>query len=85
MKKIKGLKRSEIEELVKLLKIQDERHSSNLLGRMFPKEGEYARSKYSKQLEFFKAGKDFNQRAMIASNQSGKSKAGAYESTVHLT
>lgn len=52
---------------------------------MFPDDGPYARSGYSKHLEFFRAGKRFKERLMQAGNRIGKTEAGAYEATCHLT
>ena len=36
-------------------------------------------------MEFFAAGRDFNERALVAANRVGKTIAGAYEMTCHLT
>ncbi len=40
---------------------------------------------YPKQLEFFRLGATYNERAFIAGNRTGKTLAGAYETTLHLT
>ena len=45
----------------------------------------FARHKYPKQLEFFRMGKLFQQRCFMAANRVGKTIAGAYEVTAHLT
>jgi phage terminase large subunit-like protein len=45
----------------------------------------YARAKYPKHLEFFDAGRQYRERAFIAANRVGKTTAGAYEMTCHLT
>jgi phage terminase large subunit-like protein len=52
---------------------------------MYPETGELSRSKYPKHLEFFKLGRDFNERAMFGGNRSGKTYAGSYEDVLHLT
>ena len=52
---------------------------------VFPESGELNRFQYPKQLEFFKAGKKYKIRAMIAANRVGKTYAGGYETALHLT
>ena len=51
----------------------------------FSTSGIYARSQYSRHLEFFAAGARFKERLFMAANRVGKSEAGAYEATCHLT
>lgn len=43
------------------------------------------RAKYLKQVEFFRLGIDFQERALFGGNRSGKTIAGTYEDTCHLT
>jgi phage terminase large subunit-like protein len=45
----------------------------------------YARDYYTKHLEFFRAGKDYTERLLLAANRVGKTECGAYEMTSHLT
>ena len=45
----------------------------------------YARAKYAKHLEFFKAGASYRERCFMAANRVGKTVGGAYELTCHLT
>jgi phage terminase large subunit-like protein len=52
---------------------------------MFPDDGPYARSGYVKHLEFFKSGKTYRERLFRAANRAGKTEAGAYEVSCHLT
>lgn len=51
----------------------------------FADEGVYARAGYPKHLEFFAAGATYKERLFMAANRVGKSEAGAYEVTCHLT
>ncbi len=51
----------------------------------FADAGPMARSLYAKHLEFFAAGAIFKERLFMAANRVGKSEAGAYEVTCHLT
>jgi len=53
--------------------------------RMFPDEGEFARDKYPKQIEFFALGASKPYRCLLGGNGTGKSLAGAYETVCHLT
>lgn len=63
-------------ELLKLLKLQDQRRRSNRLGAYKP---------YAKQREFHAEGKDHRERLFMAGNQLGKTWAGAYEVAMHAT
>jgi phage terminase large subunit-like protein len=52
---------------------------------MFPEEGNLSREGYAKHLEFFKAGAIHKERLFMAGNRCGKTEAGSYEITCHLT
>lgn len=43
------------------------------------------RSQYAKQMQFFGLGKKFQERALFGGNRSGKTIAGTFEDTLHLT
>lgn len=45
----------------------------------------YARRKYPRHIEFFEAGAEYRERCFLAANRVGKTIAGAYEMTAHLT
>jgi phage terminase large subunit-like protein len=51
----------------------------------FPDTGPLRRELYPKHLEFFAAGKEHRERLFMAGNRCGKTIAGAYEVTCHLT
>ena len=51
----------------------------------FPDTGEHRRELYPKHLAFFAAGAVHRERLFMAGNRVGKSEAGAYETTCHLT
>jgi len=59
--------------------------SRNKLLTYFPDSGPLRRELYAKHLEFFAAGAIHRERAFIAGNRVGKTDAGAYEVTLHLT
>jgi phage terminase large subunit-like protein len=52
---------------------------------IFPDQGPLRRELYPKHLEFFQAGKEHMERCFMAGNRVGKTEAGAYEMTCHLT
>lgn len=52
---------------------------------MYPDSGPLAREHYSRHLDFFAAGREYNERLLLGGNRSGKTVAGAYETTAHLT
>lgn len=52
---------------------------------LFPDTGPYARTHYPRHLEFFAAGAQHRERMLLAANRVGKTLAGAYEMTLHLT
>ncbi len=52
----------------------------------YPETGPLRRGLYKKNLEFFKAGKKYRQRLVLAGNRTGKTEGiGCYELTLHLT
>lgn len=79
-----ALSESERDELHHLLAEADERESARFK-QFFPDEGEYRRELYPRHVEFFDAGQRFKERLFMAANRIGKSEAGAYEVTCHLT
>lgn len=52
---------------------------------LFPDEGIYRRELYPRHLEFFRVGATWRQRCFMAANRVGKTVAGSYEVTCHLT
>jgi len=61
------------------------RRKHNQIQAYFPDTGPLRRELYPKHLEFFAAGKDYAEVAILAANRIGKSLVGAYEVTLHLT
>lgn len=62
---------------------RDRRQS--LFVTMFPDTGPGRRELYPKQIEFFRAGLQYKERLFMAANRVGKTVAGAFEATCHLT
>jgi hypothetical protein len=61
------------------------RRTSLKVRRFFPDDGPLRRELYPRHLEFFSAAARFKERLFMAANRVGKSEAGAYEVTCHLT
>lgn len=71
--------------MLKLLEEKDRRARRNKLFELFPSEGPLARGGYKKHLNFFAAGRKYRERLLLAANRVGKTVAGAYEATLHMT
>jgi phage terminase large subunit-like protein len=69
--------------MLETLKEQDRRKRRNLIATYF--DTPEVRLAYAKQMEFFRLGATFNERALLGGNRSGKSLAGGFEMTLHLT
>lgn len=76
---ISSLPPLEILERIKALR------EANKLVKAFPDTGPLRRELYPKQMEFFAAGKDHDERLILAGNKLGKSFCGGFESVVHAT
>lgn len=53
--------------------------------RLFPDDGPYSRQHYPRHCEFFAAGAQHRERVLLAANRVGKTLAGCYETSLHLT
>jgi len=72
-------------ELAQCLQVLADDQKYNVFKNTFPDNGEFRRELYHKHLEFFKAGDKYKERAVLASNRSGKTIAAVYEATCHTT
>ena len=79
------IRRMRDRQMLELAAQELERRAQYLYRQMFLDTGACARHKYAKHLEFFRAGADNKERLFMAANRVGKSNAGAYEVTAHLT
>lgn len=82
---IEGLTVQEIEDLLNPIVAEEEREKFGRYTLLFPDTGPLRRELYPRHLEFFAAGKDYRERLFMAANRVGKSVAGSYETTAHLT
>jgi phage terminase large subunit-like protein len=79
-----GLSVTEREEFAAVLEEMTRREQARFR-QFFRDDGPFARHLYLKHLEFFAVGATFKERLFMAANRVGKSEAGAYEVTCHLT
>lgn len=77
--------RNKLLNLARAIQTFTEYKKYNLIDSVFPDEGNLARYKYGKHLEFFKAGSNHRFRVLGGGNGSGKSFSGAYELVLHMT
>jgi len=68
-------------ELAQSLNVLDEKKRYNLQEFLFPR---YLTGGYERHLEFFKAGKFYRERALIAGNRTGKTYSALTEMSYHL-
>lgn len=82
---VSHLSDEQVELMLEPILADEERARWNKFAELFPDEGPLRRELYPKHLEFFKAGKQYRERCFLAGNRVGKSVAGGYETTAHLT
>lgn len=84
---IKNIKEQEKEqeELLSLLERKEELLRYNKVDALFPNSGPYRRELYPKHIAFLNAGYEFQERAFVAANRTGKTMAGGCEMSYHLT
>lgn len=75
---------AEREEVIALV-LEAEKRANYKIRQFFQETGPYSWRAYPKHIEFFAAGSKFKERLFMAANRVGKSEAGAFESTCHLT
>jgi hypothetical protein len=66
------------------IKVEKQRRRCPFL-TVFAEDGPFRREHYPKHMEFFRAGAQYNERLFMAANRVGKTVAGAFETTCHLT
>src|ERR1700761_6678693 len=74
---------SEQSELLELLEEMEKRKDRRKLNLYF--NTPEVRASYKKQMQFFALGKNYTERLLAGGNRSGKSLAGGFEMTTHLT
>lgn len=80
------LSKSELVALYQATEELSKRESQNKIDTFYPETGPLRRELYKKHLEFFRAGREYSERAIIAANRIGKSVGiGGYEVSLHLT
>ena len=82
---LQAMPEAELNELHRLMAELQRTTDREKLYSYYPDEGPLRRELYKKHVEFFSLGAIHKERLFCAANRSGKSVAGAYEVTCHLT
>lgn len=82
---VNSLPPEEVEQLLDAMYALEDAEKYGKFRALFPPEGPRARDLYQKHLSFFAHGLTYRERCFMAANQIGKTTAGAYEATCHLT
>lgn len=82
---VDALPDDEVEGFLLQLRAVEDAEKYGRFQALFPESGPLARDGYSKHMEFFKAGANYRERCFMAGNRVGKTVAGSYEMTCHLT
>jgi phage terminase large subunit-like protein len=82
---VQALPEDEVESFLLQLRALGDAEKYGKFKSLFPTEGPLRRELYPKHLEFFKAGKNYRERCMMAANRVGKTLAASFENTCHLT
>jgi phage terminase large subunit-like protein len=82
---VNALPDGDVEPFLNELRALEEAEKFGKFNALFPETGPVARAGYDKHLEFFKAGASYRERCFMAGNRVGKTVAGSYEMTCHLT
>lgn len=75
----------EIEGFLVQLRMLEDAEKHGRFNALFPEAGPLRRELYRRHLEFFRAGEKYRERCFMAGNRVGKTVAGSYEITCHLT
>lgn len=82
---VNSLPDEEIDAFLQALYQLEEQEKYGRFASLFPDEGPLRRELYTKHMEFFRAGANYRERCFMAGNRVGKTIAGSYELTCHLT
>lgn len=82
---VKALPDDQVEDFLLKLRQLEYVEKYGKFRALFPDNGPLARAGYSKHMEFFEAGAKYRERCFMAGNRVGKTIAGTYETTCHLT
>lgn len=90
---LRGVPKDRLDRFAMLLREKQKRQAQRQFFNLFPEETTtgldgiviHSRLLYPKHMEFFLAGAAYRERCFMAANRVGKTVAGAYECTCHLT
>ena len=72
-------------QVIEILQAIRDRRKYNWIESLYPDTGPLRRELYHKHMEFFAAGKHYQERTSLSGNRCGKTLKGAFETTLHLT
>src|SRR5690349_9110680 len=82
---VSALPDDEVEGFVLKLRQLEDAEKYGKFSSLFPDSGPLRRELYTKHMEFFKAGAKYRERCFMAGNRVGKTVAGSFETTCHVT
>lgn len=82
---VAGLDDDTVKALAAKIRAEEDFKRFNRFRLLFPDDGPYRRELYPRHMEFFAAGKTHPERCFLGANRAGKTVAGAFETTCHLT
>ena len=82
---VAGLSPAERRSVTKVLSGARDAKARSKFYDLFPPTGPFRRELYPRQMEHFRAGATHRERCIMGGNRTGKTLAGAYELTAHLT
>ena len=82
---VAALSDEDVEAMLAPILADEERARFNKFAELFPDEGPLRRELYPKHMEFFAASKLYREICFMAGNRVGKTVAGGYAATSHLT
>lgn len=82
---VESLPPEEVEGFILTLRRIEDEEKFGRFKALFPDLGPLRRELYTKHIEFFRAGALYRERCFMAGNRVGKTVAGTYETTCHLT
>lgn len=82
---VEALDDATVEALWAEVEREDEKLRFGRFDALFPDHGPLRRELYTKHVEFFDAGREYRERLFMAGNRVGKTIAGGFETSCHLT
>lgn len=79
------LQPEDVDAVLKQIWLIEQQEKFGRFKSLFPEKGPLRRELYTKHMEFFEVGSKYRERCFMAGNRVGKTIAGGFETTCHLT